>query len=108
MADSQTTGKWTPVRETWQTVEESTLDNQQLSAANSRSMRMAEVESLANERKAKAGSIITASAQVSTVSSMSCLFLLVDFHRPQDIQVIIRSRRRCCGELIDAGLNCSH
>ena len=44
--------KWVPVRETWQKLDESQmLDHQQLSAIKSRTQRMAEIESLTNERK---------------------------------------------------------
>jgi hypothetical protein len=52
--------QWSPVRESWQTNEVQELDNQHLSAITNRNQRMAEVESLANERKSlRAGSAPT-------------------------------------------------
>ncbi len=60
--------QWSPARETWQTSEEQELDNQHMSAINNRNQRMAEVETLANERKS-----VRASSAPNSVVCKICL-----------------------------------
>ena len=83
--------KWTPVRETWQTEEESKLDNQKLSAINNRNDRMAEVESIANERKAQSAPDSAAQTQVERTVEKQATILKLTI-------VLERFPNRCMGQ----------
>jgi hypothetical protein len=97
--------QWSPVRETWQVSEDQELDNQHQSAINNRNQRMAEVETLANERKSSRGS----SAPNSVVSPDSHSILKTMFEFRIDIPGLNTgtSRRRACREEFRNGKQCS-